>query len=90
MSHSPQNIQTVNLGYVEVKLLVSPRKYKINRFAITLPRTIQNDSDILKCQKRKFATDVYNNETLVVPLSQGSRVLHNTVFTSTQTTSNLC
>jgi len=28
MSYSPQNIQTVNLGFVEIKLLVSPRKYK--------------------------------------------------------------
>jgi hypothetical protein len=66
MSYSPQNIQTVNLGFVEVKLLVSPRKYKKRRFAITLPCTTQNDSDILKCQKRKFATEVDSNEKLVV------------------------
>jgi len=28
MSYSPQNIQRVNLGFVEVKLFVSPSKYK--------------------------------------------------------------
>jgi len=60
----PQNIQTVNLGFVEVKLLVCSRKYKMHRFAITLPCTIQNDIDILKCQKRRLATDVDNSEKL--------------------------
>jgi hypothetical protein len=62
----------------------------MHRFAITLPCTIQNDIDILKCQKRRLATDVDNSEKLVVPLSQDSRVLHSTVFTSAQTTGNLC